>query len=148
MAITRKHVISFILLLVFFSPGVLFSKLITPAQADQSLIIEQEGLDQVGQVFGGSRAEQDIRYMATRIIGVVLGFLAVIFVGLTVFAGFKYMTSGGNQEKAGDALKLIRNAIIGLVIILSAWMVTRFVVIMLNRAARNADTGFYPSVGM
>lgn len=147
MAFTRKHIISLVLLLLFFSPAILFTKLITPAQADQSLITEQEGLSEVGMIFGGSRAEQDIRYMAARIISIVLGFLTVIFLGLTVFAGFKYMTAGGNQDKASDALKLIRNAIIGLVIVLSAWMVTRFVIIMLNRAARNAEL-FLPSVGM
>ncbi len=147
MLFTRKHIISLFLLLLVFSPGIIFSKLVTPAQADDKLVNGQEGLNEVSLVFGGIDAEQDIRYMIVRVISIILSFLAVIFIGLTIFAGIKYMTSGGNQDKTLEALKLLRNAVIGLVIVLSSWMVTRFVIIMLNRVVKNQDLT-YPAVGM
>ena len=134
--------------MVFILPGVGGTFLINPALADTSLVEGQTGLSEVGSVFGGTRAEQDPRALIANIISIALGFLAVIFLGIVVVAGFQYMTAGGNQEKTTKALALLKNAVIGLVIVLAAWALTRFTVVMLNRAARNMDTQFYPQVGM
>ncbi|HZJ41168.1 MAG TPA: pilin [Candidatus Saccharimonadales bacterium] len=147
MEITKKQIFSFIFLLFVFSP-VFLSPLAQPAHADQTLTDSQIGLSDIGTVFGGQRAQVDPRFLATNIITIVLGFLAVIFLGLTVYAGFKYMTAGGNATQTEEAVKLLRNAIIGLVIILAAWMLTRYVIVILNRAVKNADTTFYPTTGM
>ena len=57
----------------------------------------------------------------TSIINVALGFLGIIAVVIVLMGGFKYMISGGNEEKVGEAKKLIVSGIIGLAIILSAW---------------------------
>lgn len=148
MRITKKSIISFVLLLFFIVPAVSGSFLLSPVKADESLIKGQVGFDEAGQVFGGDRAKQDVRGLIGNIISIVLGFLAVIFLAITIFAGFQYMTAGGNQEKTSKALALLKNAIIGLIIVLLAWALTRFVIVMLNRAARNADTSIYPQVGM
>jgi hypothetical protein len=147
MEITKKQIFSFIFLLFAFSP-VFLSPLTQPAQADQTLTDSQIGLSDIGTTFGGSRAQVDPRMLAANIITIILGFLAVIFLGLTVFAGFKYMTAGGNSDKTAEAVKLLRNAVIGLLIVLAAWMITRYVIVILNRAVKNADTTFYPTTGM
>jgi len=145
MLFTRKHIFSLLLLLLFSSPIILFSQAAKPVQADATLVTGQTGLNDVAIVFGNP--VKDPRYLAVRVISIALGFVAVIFLGLTIFAGFKYMTAGGNQEKTLEALKLLRNAIIGLVIVLSSWMVTRFVIIMLNRAVKDQPLTL-PPVGM
>ena len=84
------------------------------------------GLNAVGNsvVLGGG----DVRTTAARIINVALGFLGIIAVVIVLIGGFKYMTSGGNDEKTGEAKKLIASGIIGLAIILSAWAITSFVI--------------------
>jgi hypothetical protein len=148
MGITKKSTISFILLLFFILPSITGSLLVSPVLADESLVEGQIGLNEVGSVFGGERAKQDVRSLIANIISVALGFLAVIFLGLIVVAGFQYMTAGGNEEKVSKALALLKNAIIGLAIVLVAWSLTRFTIVMLNRAARNMDTTFYPQIGM
>lgn len=61
------------------------------------------------------------------IIKIILGFLGVIFVILLIYAGFVWMTSAGNEEKISKAKKTIITAIIGLAIVLSAYIITLFV---------------------
>jgi hypothetical protein len=70
----------------------------------------------------------DVRSTAARIINVALGFLGIIAVVIVLIGGFKYMVSGGNDDKTADARRLIVSGIIGLAIILSAWAITGFVV--------------------
>lgn len=147
MRITKKSITAFILSIFFVLPIIGASFFSPSALADQDLVAGQVGFKEVGSVFGGSRAEQDPRALIANIISIALGFIGVIFLGLTVAAGFQYMTSGGNSEKASKAAGLLKNAIIGLLIVLAAWSLTRFSIVILNRAARNADI-FYPVTGM
>lgn len=72
-------------------------------------------------------ARQDIRTSVARIINVVLGLLGMISVVIVIYAGFKWMTSGGNEENAKAAQKILFAAVIGLIIILSAYAISRFV---------------------
>jgi len=61
------------------------------------------------------------------IIKLVLGLLGIIFLGLTIMAGFKWMTAGGNEEQVKKATSTMKNAIIGLVIVLMAYAITYFI---------------------
>ncbi|PIP60457.1 hypothetical protein COX00_03160 [Candidatus Uhrbacteria bacterium CG22_combo_CG10-13_8_21_14_all_47_17] len=70
----------------------------------------------------------DVRQTAANIINVALGFLGIIAVVIVLVGGFKYMISGGNEEKTSEAKNLIVSGIIGLAIILSAWAITSFVI--------------------
>lgn len=80
----------------------------------------------------------DIRQTIARIINVALGFLGIIAVVIVLLGGFKYMIAGGNEEKTGEARKLIVSGIIGLAIILSAWAITSFVISRLVSATQEA----------
>lgn len=145
MRITKKHLGAFVIL-GFFSLAqiVLFHPISVSAQSTP-LVNSQVGLNEVGTVYGDSGSgPQDIRYIVARIINIILGFLGVIFFGLTVFAGFQYMTAAGNDEQAKKALTLLRNAVIGLVIILVSWTITRYITITLSGAVNNtADYRVY-----
>lgn len=57
------------------------------------------------------------------------GLIAVLFV---VYGGFKY-TVGGLVEDKESGKKVIKNALIGLVVALSSWMVINFIQIVLTR---------------
>ncbi|MBD3281831.1 hypothetical protein GF391_03735 [Candidatus Uhrbacteria bacterium] len=70
--------------------------------------------------------EKDPRLIAAELINVIIGFLSLIFVILILHAGFLFMISGGNKEKTDYAKRAIGNAIIGLIIVLSAWAITTF----------------------
>jgi len=63
-----------------------------------------------------------------KIISFVLGILGVIFLGIAIFAGIRWMTAAGNEEKAGQAITLITRATIGLAIIIAAFLLTNYVI--------------------
>ena len=70
----------------------------------------------------------DPRTIVANIIKIVLGFLGMIAVVMILIGGFKWMTAGGNTERADEARKIIVAAVIGLVIILAAYGITTFVI--------------------
>ncbi|MBI1961231.1 MAG: hypothetical protein HYS45_00845 [Parcubacteria group bacterium] len=62
------------------------------------------------------------------IVNILLGFLGILAVVIILYAGFKWMTASGNEEQVGEARKMLLQAVIGLVIIMAAWVITNFVV--------------------
>ncbi len=76
----------------------------------------------------------DLVQIIGRIINIFLGFLGVIFLVLMLYAGYTWMTAGGAPEKVESAKKTIRNAVIGLLIIASAWAITAFILNALTDA--------------
>ncbi len=87
------------------------------------------GTDAVGDGLGGilGEAESDPREVVGRIINFALGFLGLIAVLIIIYAGFKWMTSGGNEEKIAEAKRTLFAGLIGLVIILSSWALATFI---------------------
>ena len=83
------------------------------------------GFDQ-GEAVG--LPEQDARVIAMYIIKNILGVLGIIFIIITLYAGFLWMTAGGNDEKVSEAKKWLTRSVIGLAIILSAYSITTFVI--------------------
>jgi hypothetical protein len=61
------------------------------------------------------------------IINALLGILGAITVAVLVKSGFQYMTSS-NPGEVGQALDGIKNAIIGLAIIMGAFLITQYVI--------------------
>jgi len=102
-----------------------------PVQAQDGVDLWGEpGASGVGDALGyrtGSEPE-DPRLVAARIIKIALTFIGIIAVAIIIWAGFKWMTAGGNEEKVTEARKLITSAIIGLLIILAAWTITSWVI--------------------
>lgn len=57
------------------------------------------------------------------IVNMILSLLGVVFIILTIFGGFQWMTAGGNEDQVKKAQDRIKSAVIGLVITLSAYAV-------------------------
>lgn len=92
------------------------------------------GLNPIGNQVKGKLGNQDLRETAANLINVLLGLLGLIAVVIVLAGGFKWMTSGGNEEKTGEAKKMIGAGVIGLAIILSAWAISLFVINQLSSA--------------
>ncbi|MFA6551179.1 MAG: hypothetical protein WCV41_01470 [Patescibacteria group bacterium] len=71
---------------------------------------------------------KDPREIAANVINVILGFLGIIAVVLILIGGFMWMTAAGNEDKTGTAKKIMTAGVIGLVIILAAFGIARFVI--------------------
>ena len=82
----------------------------------------------------GLSASQDIRVTIAKIIRIVIGFLGIVAVGLIMYAGWIWMTSEGSEEKIEQAKKILTNAVIGLIIILSAFAIVSFIINSLTGA--------------
>ncbi|MFA6424319.1 MAG: hypothetical protein WCV83_03370 [Candidatus Magasanikbacteria bacterium] len=101
-----------------------FSVVPASAQTIGGDIGKQLAATQKGAGFEDAR---DPREIVAQIIRIVLGLLGTIFFVLTIYAGFLWMTAAGNEEQATKAKTLLTQAVIGLVIILTAYSITYFV---------------------
>ncbi len=81
--------------------------------------------------------DRDPRDIAASVIRILLGFLGMIAVVIILLGGFKWMTAGGNEEKVGEARKLIIQGAVGLIIILAAFGIANFVINNLLEATNN-----------
>ena len=63
--------------------------------------------------------EAYIKYL----FSLVFVLLGVIFFAILLYNGVKYMISAGSPEKAGSAISGIKGAFLGVIILLSSWMV-------------------------
>src|SRR3989338_9527184 len=69
---------------------------------------------------GGQYADATALAIVGRAIGIFLSFFGVIFLGLMIYGGYKWMMASGREEEISSAKATIRSAIIGLIIVLSA----------------------------
>ena len=76
----------------------------------------------------------DIKIVAGSIIQLFLGLLGLIALVIILIAGFKWMTSGGNEEKISEARKMLGAAVIGLLIILASYAITSFILESMQNA--------------
>jgi len=81
--------------------------------------------------------KKDPRETVGEIINVAMLFLGIIAVGIILLGGFKWMTASGNEEKVSEAKKLMGQGVIGLVIVLSAWGISSFILDQLINATGN-----------
>ncbi|MBI4253174.1 hypothetical protein HY623_03300 [Candidatus Uhrbacteria bacterium] len=72
--------------------------------------------------------------IARRIVNIVFSFLGIVTVIVIIYAGFLWITAGGEEEKAKQGRTLLFQAFIGLVIILSAYLVSYFTIDQLVKA--------------
>jgi hypothetical protein len=100
-----------------------------PASASFLDLNNQEGFvkKEIPNEFGQPGGATDIRLVVIRVIQVLLSLLAIIFLGLMLFAGFKYMTAQGDSGQVEEAKDIMTRAAIGFVIMMAAWSITTFI---------------------
>jgi heme/copper-type cytochrome/quinol oxidase subunit 2 len=74
---------------------------------------------------GGS--EGGLATMLGKLINTALSVLGVVLLLIVIYAGFLWMTAGGEAAKTQKAKDMITNATIGLVLILAALAISTFV---------------------
>jgi hypothetical protein len=75
-----------------------------------------------------------------RIIKIALSMIGTIFLVLTVYAGFLWMTASGNDEQVKKATGILKMAVIGIVIVLASYSITYFVTIYASTSTSPAGT--------
>lgn len=95
--------------------------LVSAARADEY------GLDTAAGAANLTKTSPDAPALIGQVLGTVLGFTGTIFFILVVWAGLMWMTAAGNDERIKTAQKILASAVIGLIIVLSAYAITRFI---------------------
>ena len=113
-----KKIAKYSLIAMFL--GLLMLPMVVGAQATESF-----GLNYATSLNLGT---QDLRESAVDIINIILGFLGIVALVIVVAGGFLWMTAGGNEEKVTKARQMLVAGITGLVIILAAYAIARFVI--------------------
>lgn len=91
------------------------------------VLADDYGLDTAAEKAGLSTKDQDISSTIGKVVGAGLAFIGVIFFLLIIYGGLLWMTARGNETQVTKAKDLIISAVIGLVIVLSAYAITRYV---------------------
>lgn len=116
----------FILLFIFLAALSLSCPALAQPVSNNATEIDRQ-LQAAGGPQGGNLGmPEDPRLIVAFIIRAALDVLGIIFLVLMVYAGFLWMTAGGEEEKVTKAKSLIYRAILGLAIILAAYSITWF----------------------
>ncbi len=69
-------------------------------------------------------------YLPTTVVNFVawvLGFLGLVSVIMMIYGGYRYLTAGGNEESVDKAKTVIKNALVGLIIVVLSYAIALFV---------------------
>lgn len=99
----------------------------TPVFATASLDLGTS-LGDVGDETGLQGGDTQLMTTIGTLINIALSFLGILFLLLTLYAGFLWMTSQGDPKQTQKAKDILITAVVGLVILLSAYAISSFVI--------------------
>lgn len=119
----KKIELYLLLLIIFWFPAVVSAG---PFSNTDNIKSNMEVLGKGAEFTPDSEGTQMTEIIAT-VIQVFLSLLGLIFIILILYAGYNWMSAGGDEQKVTKAKETIQRAIIGLVIIVLAYSITYFV---------------------
>ena len=93
-----------------------------------------KGLRDSSSAAGYSNTPVDIGVMIGKLIGTALSYIGVLLLCYLLYAGFLWMTAGGDSKKVDQAKLMIKNAIIGMIIIGIAYTASSFIMTTIGSA--------------
>ena len=87
----------------------------------------KDAVENTGLADACSGSQNCIATIVGRVVNAALGFVGIILLGLLLYAGFLWMTAGGEEEKVKTARGMIANAVAGILIIATAFAITSYV---------------------
>ena len=100
--------------------------------ADEASESIRTGLKQAATGASYSTESADFSTIIGNLISTALSFVGVLLLCYLLYAGFLWMTAGGDSKKVESAKTMIQNAIIGLLIIAIAYSASSFVLTQLG----------------
>jgi hypothetical protein len=142
--IRRRAFASRLLFLVAFA--FIGWQIFVPVQAFAQLADASNNINSVATT-AGVNGQTDLLVIIGKIINVVFGLLGVILLVLLIYAGYLWMTSQGDDKKIEEAKKIIKSALIGLVITIASFAIATFILSMLDNVISNNTPGAGERVG-
>ena len=123
-----KHAASYLLLLALFAPVMVGAYTADDYKTGMGTVKLNPG-----------DASVDIVATVVSLVNIVLGLLGLIAVIIIMIGGFRWMTAQGSEEKVEDAKKTIKYGLIGLAIIVLAYVIVRVVIATVLRFGENTE---------
>ncbi len=101
------------------------------------VLAQTSELSDVGDASGLTTT--DLPTMIGRLISAFLGVLGIVLLVIIIYAGFLWMTAGGNAEQVDKAKKWMINAVVGLIIVLASYAITAFIINALGGTLTGGD---------
>lgn len=119
-----KNLFVGLIVFILFFPSLDFCKAEEAKQKEWENTLEAV----VGQTeYKAVDTKTNLTLVIAEIIKIFLSLLGIIFIILMIYAGYLWMTAGGNDEQVAKSKMIIRNCLIGLMIALSAYAITYYV---------------------
>lgn len=130
-----KIFLGLIILLQFF-PALVFAQPILGDRTVTSIKHQEEALRE-------NAGFQSIHVGNVVSLGIkaFLSILGILFIILVILGGYYWMTAGGDETKMTKAKDTLKKAIIGLIIIISAYAITAFVFKALDDTVGSGGSG-------
>lgn len=88
---------------------------------------ESTGLNATAEAGGYGTAPRELPVILGQIINVFIGLLGIIIFLIILYAGIMWMTAAGDETKVKKAQSMIMSAVIGAIVVFSAYAITIFV---------------------
>lgn len=118
--------IFFAFALMFAFGGVVFAQSNSPAQPCSGYDEQDPYGIKCGEA--STLTSRDPRTIIAEMINVFLGLTGIILIGYVLYAGYLWMTAAGEEEQIGKAKSIIASCVMGLIIVLSAYSISNFVI--------------------
>lgn len=137
---------SFFLFSLVFVPGLALAQGTTTTTTSTSSSLKNDitgNLKKTGQSANYNTSQEGEAALASligAIIKVILGIVGTVLLGLLIYGGYIWMMAGGNDSDVTKAKSIIQQAVIGLIIIVSAYIIADFVMSKLTTAVGTGTT--------
>lgn len=143
-----KKILLFYLPLIFICSSAIAGRAVFAQIDDGSLGHEIKTFQgQVGDAYSPKSvgfddpSKKNVLSLYKLILGRFTALLSIFFFIYTIVGGFQWMMAGGNEEKVAAAKGRIRSGIIGVGIVLAAYVITYFVFSQVSQVT-GVTTGF------
>lgn len=120
---SKMQIVKQALIVLALMTGALSLLSFIPA-ASAAILLPTDVPPSVAEATGG---QSELRGLIITIVDYFLGFLGLLAVIMVVYGGVTYVSSAGNDEAVGKAKKIIMYALVGVVVILLAFVLVRAV---------------------
>ncbi len=98
---------------------------VVPVFAQENLGSATRNLNKIGGLAGTTQT--DLGTLVGFIINAALTLVGIIFLILTVYAGYLWLTSRGDESQIDKSKKILSASVIGLVITMGAYAISKFI---------------------
>lgn len=138
----RKLLATFLTSLALLMPTLSLGSFVPVYAASTNCGSSSNAKDQVLNGIGESgtdcsAGEKGVNHIFKAIVDILSLIVGVVSIISIIAGGFKYITSGGESAKVGNAKSTIMYAVVGLVVVVLAQVIVRFVITTTVNAVNN-----------